>query len=61
MRSSDVSDVLRMTEDSVPRVALKWKTAGKRKPGRPKMTWKCTISSDFEKVKQRANKNQVRW
>ena len=31
--------VLRMSQDSIPKVALRWTPPGKRKRGRPKMTW----------------------
>jgi len=34
--------VLRMPKDSIPKVALRWIPPGKRKWGRPKMTWRQT-------------------
>ena len=35
--------VLRMLQDHIPRVALRWTHIGKRSKGRPKTTWRRSI------------------
>ena len=42
--------VLRMSQDAIPRIALKWTPAGKRPRGRPRETWRRTI--DRERLEQ---------
>ena len=39
--------VLRMPQDYIPKVALRWTLTGKRNRGRPKTTWKRTISTEL--------------
>ena len=40
--------VLRMPKDSIPKVALRWTPPGKRKRGRPKMTWRQTVMAELK-------------
>ena len=39
--------VLRMPQDSIPKVALRWTSTGKRNRGRPKTTWRRTITAEL--------------
>ena len=39
--------VLRMPQDSIPKVALRWTPTGKRNRGRPKNTWRRTITIEL--------------
>ena len=39
--------VLRMEPDRTAKIALRWTPPGKRKPGRPKTTWRRTITSEL--------------
>ncbi|KAK2175202.1 hypothetical protein NP493_743g00031 [Ridgeia piscesae] len=42
--------VLRMPQDSIPKVALRWTPAGKRKRGRPKMTWRQSVMAELKEM-----------
>lgn len=37
--------VLRMLPERIPKVALRWTLAGKRKKGRPKATWRKAVET----------------
>jgi len=37
-----------MPKDSIPKVALRWTPPGKRKQGRPKMTWRQTVMAELK-------------
>ncbi|KAI8507720.1 hypothetical protein Bbelb_151000 [Branchiostoma belcheri] len=39
--------VLRMPDNRIPKVALSWRPEGKRKRGRPKTTWRRTVSDNL--------------
>ena len=39
--------ILRMPQDSIPKVALRWTPTGKRNRGRPKTTWRRTITTEL--------------
>ena len=39
--------VLRMPQDSIPKIALRWTLTGKRNRGRPKTTWRRTITTEL--------------
>ena len=39
--------VLRMPPSRIPKVALKWTPAGKRRPGRPRTTWRRTVGAEL--------------
>ena len=41
---------LRMPGDSIPKVALRWTPPGKRKRGRPKMTWRQTVMAELREM-----------
>jgi len=41
--------VMKMAPTRIPKVALRWTPAGKRKRGRPKTTWR-TITSELEEM-----------
>ena len=58
---------LRKDDQSIVKEALEWNPPGKRKVGRPAMTWRRTILEEakrgkktFNELKQLA-KNRVRW
>ena len=59
--------VLRMDRARIPKVALRWKPPGKRKPGRPKTTWRRTVMAELSEVKltwdeaQDAAQNRAKW
>jgi len=42
--------VMRMAPSRIPKVALHWTPPGKRKRGRPRTTWRRTITSELEKM-----------
>ena len=42
--------VLRMPQDSIPKVALRWTPPGKRKRGRPKMTWWQSVMAELKEM-----------
>ena len=42
--------VFRMAPDRIPKVALGWTPAGKRKRGRPKTTWRRTVATELKEV-----------
>ncbi|KAK7101726.1 hypothetical protein V1264_020063 [Littorina saxatilis] len=41
-----IGHVLRMENDSIPKVALRWTPEGKRKRGRPNQTWRRTVEEE---------------
>ena len=49
-KTSCNSAVLRMPKDSIPKVALIWTPHGKRKRGRPKMTWRQTVMAELKEM-----------
>ena len=40
--------VLRIDKDSIPKVAISWTLPGRRKPGRPKTTWRKTVMTELQ-------------
>ena len=42
--------VLRMPSERLPKTALRWTPPGKRKPGRPRTTWRRTILAELEEL-----------
>ncbi|KAK2189637.1 hypothetical protein NP493_101g09049 [Ridgeia piscesae] len=42
--------VLRMPQDSIPKVALRWTPPGKRKRGRPKMTRRQSVTAELNEM-----------
>ena len=42
--------VLRMDQDRIPKVALRWTPPGKRKRGRPKTTWRRTVMTELTEM-----------
>ena len=42
--------VLRMSPERIPKVALRWTTAGKGKRGRPKTTWRKTVETELSEM-----------
>ena len=40
--------VLRMDENRIPKIALRWTPPGKRKRGRPKTTWRRTVMDELK-------------
>jgi hypothetical protein len=42
--------VLRMDQNRIPKVALRWTPPGKRKSGRPKMTWRRTVVAELAEM-----------
>ena len=39
-----------MPQDSIPKVALRWTPTGKRNRGRPKTTWRKTITTELSDI-----------
>ena len=59
--------VLRKPSEDMAKVALKWTPEGKRKRGRPKTTWRCTIENEIKErgyswgtIERKAN-NREEW
>ena len=42
--------VLRKPSEDMTKVALRWTPEGKRKRGRPKTTWRCTIENEIKEI-----------
>ena len=42
--------VLRLPEDRIPKVAMRWTPSGRRKRGRPKTTWRRTVMKELEEM-----------
>lgn len=42
--------VFRMPCERIPKVALRWTPPGKRKRGRPRITWRCTVETELEEM-----------
>jgi len=59
--------VLRMSSERIPKVALWWTHAGKRKRGRPKTTWRKTVKTELNEMglswgeAQGIAKDKTRW
>ena len=59
--------VLRMEQDHISKVALRWTPPGKRKPGRPKTTWRRTVTQELEQMNlswgeaQHAARDRMQW
>ena len=47
-----IGHVLRKENDSIVRTALHWTPDGKRKRGRPKMTWRRTVEGEMKDMGQ---------
>jgi len=61
------SNLLRMDQARIPKVALPWTPPGKRKPGQLKTTWRRTVMAELSEVKltwgelQHAAQNRDKW
>ena len=59
--------VLRMDQKRIPKVALRWTPAGKRSQGRPKTTWRRTVTAELKEMNltwgeaQQAAQDRARW
>ena len=59
--------VMRMAPGRIPKVALHWTPPDKRKRGRPRITWRRTITSKLEEMDfsmgqtQYITKDRGRW
>ena len=60
--------VLRMSQDRIPKVALKWTPLGKRKRGKLKTTWRKTVEMELKEfgltwgqVQAIAKDDKIRW
>ena len=42
--------VARMAEERIPKIVMKWKPTGKRRRGRPRLTWRHTIETDLKRL-----------
>ena len=51
--------VLRMTNERLPKVAMRWTPPGKRKPGRPRTTWRRTVLAEMQDLSY--SLNRVKW
>ena len=52
--------VLRMEPGRIAKVALRWTPPGKRKPRRPKTTWRRTITSELAENQLTLGEAQLR-
>jgi len=58
---------LRINVNTTPKIALRWTPPGKIKQGRPKNTWKRTITSELKEMglpwgeAQRIASDRVQW
>ena len=43
-----IGHIMRREQDSISRTALRWTPEGKRKPGRPKKTWRRTVEEELK-------------
>ena len=43
--------ILRKEPNNHQRIALRWTPEGKRKRGRPKETWRCTVEREMKMLK----------
>jgi len=56
-----------MRPERMPKVALRWTPAGKRKRGRPKTTWRKTVETELSEMglswgeAQAIAKDKTRW
>ena len=50
--------VLRMTNERLPKVALRWTPLGKRTPGRPRTTWRRTVLAELQDLGYRLGQAQ---
>jgi len=56
-----------MSPERIPKVALRWTPAGKRKRGRPKTTWRKTVETELSEMglslgeAQAITKDKTRW
>ena len=59
--------VLRMDQNRTPKVALRWTPPGTRKKGRPKTTWRRTVTQELEEMEltwgeaERVAKDRSKW
>ena len=59
--------VMRMPNERPPKVALNWTPPGKRKAGRPRTTWRRTVTSELQELgytigqAQYLAKDRVKW
>ena len=66
-RTRWLGHAMRMAPNRIPKVALHWTPPGKRKRGRPRTTWRRTITSELEDMgcsmgpTQYFTKNRGRW
>lgn len=62
-----IGHVLRREHDSIPRVALHWTPEGRRKRGRPKITWRRTVEEEIKSMNltwgdiQKKAQNRPEW
>ena len=47
-----IGHVMRRDSNSIVRTALHWTPEGKRKRGRPRMTWRRTVEGEIKEMKQ---------
>ena len=56
-----------MLNESIPKVTLRWTPSGRRKPGRPKTTWRKTVITKLHDMglswgeAQAADKDRTLW
>jgi len=48
-----------MPKESIPKVALSWTPPGRRKPGRPKTTWRKTVMAELQDIELSWGEAQV--
>ena len=56
-----------MDQDRIPKLALRWTPTGKRSQGRPKTTWRRTVTAELKEMNltwgeaQHAAQDRSRW
>jgi hypothetical protein len=53
-----IGHVLRKEPDDTTKIALYWTPEGKRKRGRPKVTWRRTVEAELKDMKESWNSLQ---
>ena len=53
-----IGHVIRKDNESITKTALYWTPQGRRKRGRPKNTWRCTVETELRGLKQSWNEIQ---
>ena len=58
-KMSNENHILRMPQDHIPSLALRWTPTGKRSKGRPKTTWRISIIAELSDMSLTMGEAQV--